>query len=75
MILTGHSNDKVLPHSKSLSKLLSPKLKIKKVLDFGCGVGRNTFYFATLYPEVHAFAYRDLRLKGQRKGDRHGACP
>lgn len=58
-ILTGHRGDAVLPADPSLPEFIKDE-KIKKVLDFGCGVGRNTFYFAEIYDDVWAFDWPNM---------------
>ena len=56
-ILTGHRNDKVLPFDNTLPNLVG---KGNTVLDFGCGIGRNTYYYTDLYPNVHVFDFPNM---------------
>ena len=52
-MLTGHGETEVLPHTKL--DLLNVDGKKYKVLDFGCGIGRNFKYFKEFSTELHGY--------------------
>ena len=56
MILSGRSAIEATPSSWLLQVLPSTSEPIR-LLDFGCGFGRNTFYFATAAPKWNVVGY------------------
>ena len=52
-MLTGYGEVEVLPHTEL--SLLDTKRKKYKVLDFGCGIGRNFKYFKEFSSELHGY--------------------
>ena len=52
-MVAGHGESEVLPHTKL--DLLVSKTKKYKILDFGCGTGRNLKYLRDISTELHAY--------------------
>lgn len=53
IMVAGHGESDVLPHTKL--DLLVSKTKKYKILDFGCGTGRNLEYLKKISTELHAY--------------------
>lgn len=56
LIMTGHTADQMRP-DEWLFKYLEDDNKPLTILDFGCGVGRNSFGLATLHPNWKIIGY------------------
>lgn len=56
LILTGKTAKTASPDDWLTSHIGDPAQKLK-ILDFGCGVGRNTFHIGTLYPMWEVVGY------------------
>ena len=55
LVLTGSADMKELPSSPGSLVVTDPSINIKKVLDFGCGIGRNFKHYKKFYEEVHGY--------------------
>ncbi len=55
LVLTGSADMKELPSSPVSLVVTDPSINIKKVLDFGCGIGRNFKHYKKFYEEVHGY--------------------
>lgn len=58
-ILTGHSLNTI--YSDEWITQFFPK-KFSSLLDFGCGIGRNTFYYSMKYPKSKVVGYDSVKM-------------
>jgi 2-polyprenyl-3-methyl-5-hydroxy-6-metoxy-1,4-benzoquinol methylase len=62
MILTGRDSRTAMPEAWLMPFI---PLNTKRLLDFGCGVGRNTFYFAKTLPDTEVIGYDNDVMLGK----------
>jgi len=54
-VLTGSADMQELPSSPVSLVVTDPSVNIQKILDFGCGIGRNFKHYKKFHEEVHGY--------------------
>ena len=61
LVITNGTVDSIHP-DEHLYYLLGDPLEHRSILDFGCGIGRNMFHMANIYPAWNIYGYDNPQM-------------